>query len=78
MVDGKLLLDLLKLVSDRGSHFKNLVMEEWMKYRRGMPDKGKHHFTFAYSPWANGSKIKKASVAGLAAHKSNSSARLVI
>ena len=26
-----------------------------MKYRRGMPDKGKHHFTFAYSPWANGS-----------------------
>ena len=43
------------LVTDRGSHFKNLMMEEWAKHKRGMPDKGKHHFTFAYCPWANGS-----------------------
>ena len=38
------------LVSDQGSHFKNVVIEELNRrlYTR-------HHFTTAYSPWANGS-----------------------
>jgi transposase InsO family protein len=36
-------------VSDRGSHFKNQVMEGVRKALRSQ-----HHFTTAYSPWANG------------------------
>ena len=38
------------LVSDQGSHFKNLVMDEYVKMHHDMS----HHFTIAYSPWANG------------------------
>jgi IS30 family transposase len=36
-------------VSDRGSHFKNRVMDGVRKALRTQ-----HHFTTAYSPWANG------------------------
>jgi RNase H-like domain found in reverse transcriptase/Reverse transcriptase (RNA-dependent DNA polymerase)/Integrase zinc binding domain/Integrase core domain len=36
-------------VSDRGTHFKNLVMDALRKALRTQ-----HHFTTAYSPWANG------------------------
>jgi hypothetical protein len=36
-------------VSDRGSHFKNLVIDALRKSLRTQ-----HHFTTAYSPWANG------------------------
>lgn len=36
-------------VSDQGSHFKNQVMEQLAKAHRI-----RHHFTIAYSPWANG------------------------
>jgi hypothetical protein len=36
-------------VSDRGSHFKNQVMDGVRKALRSQ-----HHFTTAYSPWANG------------------------
>jgi hypothetical protein len=42
------------VVTDRGSHFKNNVMEQWVKAHRGADKAGEHHFTFAYSPWANG------------------------
>jgi transposase InsO family protein len=37
-------------VTDQGSHFKNVVMSELERML-----KVKHHFTTAYSPWANGS-----------------------
>jgi Integrase core domain/Integrase zinc binding domain len=37
-------------VSDQGSHFKNQVMEHLRKALRSQ-----HHFTTAYTPWANGS-----------------------
>jgi hypothetical protein len=40
------------LVSDQGSHFCNLVMEEYVK--SCFPSKVKHHFTMSYSPWSNG------------------------
>jgi hypothetical protein len=36
-------------VSDQGSHFKNQVMDSVRKALRSQ-----HHFTTAYSPWANG------------------------
>jgi hypothetical protein len=36
-------------VSDQGSHFKNQVMESLRKSLRTQ-----HHFTTAYTPWANG------------------------
>jgi RNase H-like domain found in reverse transcriptase/Reverse transcriptase (RNA-dependent DNA polymerase)/Integrase core domain/Integrase zinc binding domain len=36
-------------VSDQGSHFKNQVMDSVRKTLRSQ-----HHFTTAYSPWANG------------------------
>jgi RNase H-like domain found in reverse transcriptase/Integrase core domain/Reverse transcriptase (RNA-dependent DNA polymerase)/Chromo (CHRromatin Organisation MOdifier) domain len=36
-------------VSDQGSHFKNVVLENVSHALRV-----KHHFTVAYSPWANG------------------------
>jgi transposase InsO family protein len=36
-------------VSDRGSHFKNLIMQELSRLLSV-----KHHFTVAYSPWSNG------------------------
>lgn len=36
-------------VSDQGSHFKNLVMDEL-----AMKHHIRHHFTVAYSPWSNG------------------------
>jgi hypothetical protein len=36
-------------VSDRGSHFKNVVIDG---ARRAL--RSRHHFTTAYSPWANG------------------------
>lgn len=38
------------LVSDQGSHFKNELVEHLTAEM-----KTKHHFTTAYSPWANGS-----------------------
>lgn len=37
------------LVSDQGSHFKNLLLEEITSQL-----KTRHHFTTTYSPWANG------------------------
>jgi len=37
------------LVSDQGSHFKNSLIKELVDELRS-----KHHFTTAYSPWANG------------------------
>ena len=37
------------LISDQGSHFKNQVVRELSKELRT-----NHHFTTAYSPWANG------------------------
>ena len=39
----------LMWVSDQGSHFKNLVMTKLRKALRSQ-----HHFTTAYTPWANG------------------------
>jgi transposase InsO family protein len=36
-------------VSDQGSHFKNKTIE---KVRRAL--RSQHHFTTAYTPWANG------------------------
>jgi transposase InsO family protein len=36
-------------ISDQGSHFKNKVIEELSKLLQT-----KHHFTTAYTPWANG------------------------
>jgi len=38
------------LISDQGSHFKNNLIKELVSELRT-----KHHFTTAYSPWANGS-----------------------
>jgi len=38
------------LVSDQGSHFKNALINSLTQEIRA-----KHHFTTAYSPWANGS-----------------------
>ena len=38
------------LVSDQGSHFKNRLMDELTREFHAA-----HHFTTAYSPWANGS-----------------------
>ena len=38
------------LVSDQGSHFKNKLLKEMIDELRTQ-----HHFTTAYSPWANGS-----------------------
>jgi hypothetical protein len=40
------------LVSDRGSHFFNRILDEYV--RRSYPQEIHHHFTVAYAPWSNG------------------------
>ena len=42
------------LVSDQGSHFKNQVMTEYVLRPKGLSVPQTHHFTMAYTPWANG------------------------